>query len=77
MLTEKIFDTGEVVINYAESDTNGPPMVMLPGVTLNWQTLAGSFTTAMLRYSNPMSHMPRWSKLGKRGTTFAGGPLAQ
>jgi pimeloyl-ACP methyl ester carboxylesterase len=39
MLTEKTFDTGEVVINYAESDTNGPPMVMLHGVTLNWQTL--------------------------------------
>jgi pimeloyl-ACP methyl ester carboxylesterase len=38
MLTEKSFDTGEIVINFAESDTMGPPLVMLHGSTLNWQT---------------------------------------
>lgn len=38
MLTEKSFDTGEVVINYAEGEVNGPPLVMLHGSTLNWQS---------------------------------------
>jgi pimeloyl-ACP methyl ester carboxylesterase len=38
MLTEKSFDAGEIVINFAESDTMGPPLIMLHGSTLNWQT---------------------------------------
>jgi pimeloyl-ACP methyl ester carboxylesterase len=38
MLTERQFDTGEVVINYAEGETVGPPLVMLHGATLNWQS---------------------------------------
>ncbi|HSJ87979.1 MAG TPA: alpha/beta hydrolase [Anaerolineales bacterium] len=38
MLTEKSFDTGEIVINFAEGDTAGPPLVMLHGSTLRWQT---------------------------------------
>jgi pimeloyl-ACP methyl ester carboxylesterase len=41
MLTEKSFDTGEIVINFAEGDTPGPPLVMLHGSTLNWQTFDG------------------------------------
>ena len=39
MLTEKSFDTGEIVINFAEGDTLGPPLVILHGSTLRWQTL--------------------------------------
>jgi len=39
MLTEKSFDTGEVVINFAESSNSHPPLVMLHGVTLNWRTM--------------------------------------
>jgi len=39
MLTEKTFDTGEVVLNFAESNNNHPPLVLLPGVTLIWQSL--------------------------------------
>jgi len=38
MLVEKPFDTGEVVLNYAEGPDNGPPLVLLHGVTSRWQT---------------------------------------
>jgi pimeloyl-ACP methyl ester carboxylesterase len=38
MLVENSFDTGDIVINFAEGDTVGPPLVMLHGSTLNWQT---------------------------------------
>lgn len=41
MLTEKTFDTGELVLNYAESDSNGaPPLVLLHGLTSQWQHMA-------------------------------------
>jgi len=38
MLTEKSFDTGEIVINFAEGEAAGPPLVMLHGSSLNWQS---------------------------------------
>ena len=38
MLVEKRFDTGEVVLNYAEGPNNGPPFIMLPGGTQRWQS---------------------------------------
>ena len=38
MIVEKSFDTGEVVLNYAEGPNNGPPLVLLHGVTSRWQT---------------------------------------
>ena len=38
MLAENSFDTGDIVINFAEGDTVAPPLVMLHGSTLNWQT---------------------------------------
>jgi pimeloyl-ACP methyl ester carboxylesterase len=38
MLVEKSFDTGEVVLNYAEGTDNGPPLVLLPGGTQRWQS---------------------------------------
>lgn len=37
MLVEKSFDTGEVVLNYAEGQDNGPPIVCLHGLTDRWQ----------------------------------------
>jgi pimeloyl-ACP methyl ester carboxylesterase len=37
MLVEKCFDTGEVVLNYAEGPHNGPPLVILPGYIWRWQ----------------------------------------
>ena len=38
MLVERRFDTGEVVLNYAEGPNNGPPLVLFPGVTRRWQS---------------------------------------
>ena len=37
MFVEKSFDTGEVVINYAEGPPNGPPILFIHGVTGNWR----------------------------------------
>ena len=37
MLVEKSFDTGEVVLNYAEGPNNGPPMLLIHGFTLSWK----------------------------------------
>ena len=39
MLTEKLFDIGEIVINYAEGEETGKPLVFLHGSSLNWQAL--------------------------------------
>lgn len=37
MLVEKSFDTGEVVLNYAEGPDNGPPILFIHGITGNWR----------------------------------------
>jgi pimeloyl-ACP methyl ester carboxylesterase len=39
MFSEKIFDTGRVVINYAEGPETGPAVVMLHGGSANWHDL--------------------------------------
>ena len=39
MLVEKGFDTGEVVLNYAEGPDNGPPFLFIHGVTGNWKII--------------------------------------
>jgi len=51
MLVEKSFDTGEVVLNYAEGPDNGPPLVLFPGLTRRWQS-------HLLPIIIPLSH--RW-----------------
>jgi pimeloyl-ACP methyl ester carboxylesterase len=38
MLDEHAFRTGSVTINYAEGPKNGPPLVMLHGLSSRWQT---------------------------------------
>jgi pimeloyl-ACP methyl ester carboxylesterase len=38
MLTEKLINTGEVTLNYAEGPKSGPPLVLLPGLSHRWQT---------------------------------------
>jgi len=38
MLVEKSFDTGEVVLNYAEGPDNGPPFVILTAYYDGWQS---------------------------------------
>ncbi len=37
MLVEKSFDTGEVVLNYAEGPDNGPPLLLKHGIWGFWQ----------------------------------------
>jgi pimeloyl-ACP methyl ester carboxylesterase len=37
VLTERQWDSGSVVLNYAESDHTRPPLVMLHGITKWWQ----------------------------------------
>lgn len=36
---EGSFDTGEVVITYAESKGSGTPLLLLHGVTLDWHSV--------------------------------------
>jgi pimeloyl-ACP methyl ester carboxylesterase len=38
MLREERFDTGSVVLNYAADTADGPPLVLLHGVTSRWQS---------------------------------------
>jgi pimeloyl-ACP methyl ester carboxylesterase len=38
MLPEKTFDTGDVVLNYAEGPEAGPPLVLLHGLTGWWRS---------------------------------------
>lgn len=37
MLSEKFFDTGEVVLNYAEGPDNGPPLLLIHGFPRWWK----------------------------------------
>ena len=37
MLVEKSFDTGKVVLNYAEGPDNGPPLLLMHGIWGFWQ----------------------------------------
>jgi len=37
MLSEKSFDTGQLTLNYAESPSSGPPLLLLHGLTGWWQ----------------------------------------
>jgi len=39
-MIEKKFDAGEVVLNYAEGPDNGPPLILLHGVSGNWRFLS-------------------------------------
>src|SRR5438067_110802 len=38
MLTERAFDAGAVSLNYAEGPPSGPPLVLLHGGGLRWQS---------------------------------------
>jgi len=43
MLVENRFDTGEVVLNYAEGLNNGPSAILLHGFTSNWTRFESLF----------------------------------
>jgi pimeloyl-ACP methyl ester carboxylesterase len=50
MLVEKSFDTGEVVLNYAEGPDNGPSFVILPGMDNRWQDYTSIIPSLEPRY---------------------------
>lgn len=50
MLVEKAFDTGEVVLNYAEGPDNGPPLLLLHGWTDRWQDFLPVIPTLSIRW---------------------------
>jgi hypothetical protein len=50
MLVEKSFDTGEVVLNYAEGPDNGPPFVILPAYYHGWQNYKSIIPTLKAQY---------------------------
>lgn len=41
MLIEKSFDTGEVMLNYAEGPDNGPPLLFIHGALGRWEDFTG------------------------------------
>jgi pimeloyl-ACP methyl ester carboxylesterase len=50
MLQEKTFDTGEVIINYAEGPASGEPLIMLHGVAARWQSGVPLMPSLMSRW---------------------------
>ncbi|HEX9839783.1 MAG TPA: alpha/beta hydrolase, partial [Anaerolineales bacterium] len=38
MLKEQFYNAGQIQINYATGPANGPPLLLLHGVTSNWQS---------------------------------------
>jgi pimeloyl-ACP methyl ester carboxylesterase len=50
MLTERTFDTGEVVINYVESSPTGPLLIMLHGMAASWQVFETTIPFLAVRW---------------------------
>jgi pimeloyl-ACP methyl ester carboxylesterase len=50
MLQEKIFDTGEISINYAEGPPSGPPIVLLHGLPGRWQEFLPLLPSLTMRW---------------------------
>ncbi|MHA2391389.1 MAG: alpha/beta fold hydrolase [Promethearchaeota archaeon] len=50
MLFEKRFDTGEVVLNYAEGPDNGPPFLILPAMDNRWQSYKSIIPSLKAQY---------------------------
>jgi pimeloyl-ACP methyl ester carboxylesterase len=49
-LVERTFDTGEVLLNYAEGPANGPPLVLLHGLGRRWQVFLPVIPALSLRW---------------------------
>jgi pimeloyl-ACP methyl ester carboxylesterase len=49
-LEEKSFDAGEVILNYAEGEDNGPPLVLLHGLGRRWQVFLPLIPSLSLRW---------------------------
>lgn len=50
MIAEKIFNTGEVEINYAEGSESGPPLVLFHGFANRWQNFLSIMPHLALRW---------------------------
>jgi pimeloyl-ACP methyl ester carboxylesterase len=50
MLVEKSFDTGEVVLNYAEGPDNGQPILLLHGGSWRWQSFMPILPWLIMRW---------------------------
>jgi pimeloyl-ACP methyl ester carboxylesterase len=50
MVTERQFDTGTVTLNYAEGSTDGPPLVLVHGLSYRWQSWLPVMPTLALRW---------------------------
>ena len=50
MLTERTFDTGKVTINYAESASSGPLLVLLHGIGSRWQVFLNTIPSLAVRW---------------------------
>ena len=50
MLVERRFDTGEVVLNYAEGPDNGPPILLIHGITGNWRSFLPIMPSITMRW---------------------------
>ena len=64
MLRERAFDTGEVILNYAEGPASGPPLVLLHGFTGRWQGFLPLLPVLSLRWH---VYAPDYRGHGKSG----------
>ena len=49
-ISERVFDTGEVCLNYAEGPSHGPPLVLLHGLGRRWQVFLPLIPALSLRW---------------------------
>ena len=64
MFIERTFDTGEVILNYAEGPASGPPLVLLHGFTGRWQGFLPLLPVLSLRWH---VYAPDYRGHGKSG----------
>ena len=65
MLVERRFDTGEVVLNYAEGPNNGPPLILMHGVSGTWKYLLPIIDATINRWHIYAFDMRGHGKSGK------------
>ena len=70
MLVEKSFDTGEVVLNYAEGPDNGPPLWLIHGFTGNWRRLQSIFPYLQSRWHIYATDLRGHGKSGRTPTHY-------
>ena len=80
-LEEKSFDAGEVRLNYAEGEDNGPPLVLVHGLGRRWQVFLPLIPSLSLRWHiyaldlrghGKSGHIPR----GYRGAQYSADVVA-